>query len=111
MIDLSSKTAVVTGAGQGVGLGIATAMAKKGAKVAMLGRTFSKVKNESTKLNEAGFITLALECDVKEPDSISNAQAEIKNNFGSVNVLINNAQEVPLGSILDVTDEAINAGW
>ena len=37
MIDLSSKTAVVTGAGQGVGLGIATAMAKKGAKVAMLG--------------------------------------------------------------------------
>jgi meso-butanediol dehydrogenase/(S,S)-butanediol dehydrogenase/diacetyl reductase len=111
LIDLSSKTAVVTGAGQGVGLGIATAMAKKGAKVAMLGRTFSKVKNESTKLNEAGFITLALECDVKEPDSISNAQAEIKNNFGSVNVLINNAQEVPLGSILDVTDEAINAGW
>lgn len=66
MIDLSSKTAVVTGAGQGVGLGIATAMAKKGAKVAMLGRTFSKVKNESSKLNEAGFVTLPLECDVKD---------------------------------------------
>ena len=44
-MDLSSKTAVVTGAGQGVGLGIASAMSKKGAKVAMLGRTFSKVKN------------------------------------------------------------------
>ena len=110
-MDLSSKTAVVTGAGQGVGLGIASAMAKKGAKVAMLGRTFSKVKNESSKLNEAGFETLALECNVKDPDSISNAQGEIKKIFGPVNVLINNAQEVPLGSILDVTDEAINAGW
>ena len=39
-MDLSSKTAVVTGAGQGVGLGIASAMAKKGAKVAMLGEHF-----------------------------------------------------------------------
>ena len=45
MIDLSSKTAVITGAGQGVGLGIATALAKHGAKVALLGRTFDKVNN------------------------------------------------------------------
>ena len=60
MIDLSSKTAVVTGAGQGVGLGIATAMAKKGAKVAMHGRRFSKMKKEYINLNETSFITLAL---------------------------------------------------
>ena len=88
-MDLSSKTAVVTGAGQGVGLGIASAMAKKGARVAMLGRTFSKVKNESSKLNEAGFETLALECDVKDPDSISHSQEEIKKIFGSSQPFLN----------------------
>ena len=53
MIDLSSKTAVVTGAGQGVGLGIATALAKHGAKVALLGRTFDKVDKASKNLNNA----------------------------------------------------------
>ena len=57
---MSSKTAVVTGAGQGVGLGIATALAKHGAKVALLGRTFDKVNKASKNLNKEGLTTIAV---------------------------------------------------
>ena len=111
MIDLSSKTAVVTGAGQGGGLGIATALAKHGAKVALLGRTFDKVNKASKNLNKEGLTTIAVECDVKHEESIDLAIEQIISEFTTINVLINNAQEVPLGSILEISEEDFVSGW
>ena len=108
---MSSKTAVITGAGQGVGLGIATALAKHGAKVALLGRTFDKVKKASKNLNKEGLTTIAVECDVKHEESIDLAIEQIISEFTTINVLINNAQEVPLGSVLEISEEDFVSGW
>ncbi len=111
MTSLKDKKIVITGAGQGVGLGIATSVAKKGASVALLGRTFSKVEDAANNLKSESMDALAVECDVKDEISIDNAMKKVNAKFGSINVLINNAQEVPLGNILDISDDDFNNGW
>ncbi|MEP1594962.1 MAG: SDR family NAD(P)-dependent oxidoreductase, partial [Halieaceae bacterium] len=51
---LSGKTALVTGAGQGVGQGIALALAAQGASIAVTGRTMEKLENTCAQIEERG---------------------------------------------------------
>ncbi len=111
MSSLEGKVAVVTGSGQGVGEGIALALAQHGVRVALLGRTFNKIERVSKTIHSNGGIAFPIECDVKELGSIENAIAAVIKEFKTINILVNNAQEVPLGNILDVTDEAAENGW
>src|SRR4051794_37474315 len=103
MVSLAGKVAIITGAGQGVGRGIALPLARRGARVALLGRTVAKVEavaHEIQQLSEASSDTptaLALACDVKDGGAIADALAVVAERFGGVDVLVNNAQEVPLG--------------
>ena len=110
-MDFSSKTALITGSGQGVGEGIARALASYGANVCLIGRTFSKVEAVANDINQKGGSALAVECDVKNIESINNSIKISLAKFSSLNILVNNAQEVPLGNILDVTDESFIDGW
>ncbi len=110
-MDFANKTALITGAGQGVGEGIARALASYGANVSLVGRTFSKVQLVADEINERGGSAIAIECDVKDNDSIKNSIELTILNFNSLNILVNNAQEVPLGNLLDVTDESFTNGW
>ena len=108
---LEGKVALVTGAGQGVGRGIALALAKNGAKVACVGRTLAKCEDTAASVAEIGGEAKALECDVKDPSSLEVTVESTLGAFGSIDILINNAQEVPLGPLNAVTDEAFEAGW
>ena len=110
-MDFSNKTALITGSGQGVGEGIARALASHGANVCLVGRTFSKVEAVANDINQKGGSALAVECDVKNIESINNSIKISLSKFNSLNILVNNAQEVPLGNILDVTDESFIDGW
>jgi meso-butanediol dehydrogenase/(S,S)-butanediol dehydrogenase/diacetyl reductase len=110
-MDFSNKTALITGSGQGVGEGIARALASYGANVCLVGRTFSKVEAVAKDINQKGGSALAVECDVKNIESIHNSIKISLSKFSSLNILVNNAQEVPLGNILDVTDESFIDGW
>jgi NAD(P)-dependent dehydrogenase (short-subunit alcohol dehydrogenase family) len=110
-MDFSNKTALITGSGQGVGEGIARALASYGANVCLVGRTFSKVEAVANDINQKGGSALAVECDVKNIESINNSIKISLAKFSSLNILVNNAQEVPLGNILDVTDESFIDGW
>ncbi|MEK9649421.1 MAG: SDR family oxidoreductase [Gammaproteobacteria bacterium] len=111
MNSLKNKIAVISGSGQGVGEGIALALASYGVKVALLGRTFAKVEQVAMNIKENGGNALPVECDVKNLNSITEAVDKVIAEYGTINILVNNAQEVPLGSILDVTDEAAENGW
>jgi NAD(P)-dependent dehydrogenase (short-subunit alcohol dehydrogenase family) len=111
MGKLTDKIALVTGAGQGVGQGIAFALASEGAAVAVTGRTLAKLENTCAEIERRGGRALPVQCDVKDESSLRDCVASVVQHFGGLNILVNNAQEVPLGELLSVTDEAFTAGW
>ena len=63
---LINKTAVVTGAGQGVGQGIAISLAERGATVALLGRSLEKLETSRNLIEQAGGKAIAIAVDVKK---------------------------------------------
>ena len=108
---LKDKVALITGAGQGVGQGIALAMVDQGAKIAVTGRTFAKLEQTCELIKQCGGEAIPVECDVKNLDSLQACVSQVAEHFGTIDILVNNAQEVPLGNLFDVTDDAIDAGW
>ena len=61
---LEGKVAIVTGAGQGVGRGIALALASRGARVVAAGRTLGKVERVAKEIAQRGGSALPVRCDV-----------------------------------------------
>jgi NAD(P)-dependent dehydrogenase (short-subunit alcohol dehydrogenase family) len=111
MSRLNGKVALVTGAGQGVGQGIAFALANDGAAVAVTGRTLSKVHDTVAEIKRRGGKAIGLEVNVKNADALASCVEETVKQFGGLNILVNNAQEVPLGDLHSVTDDAFTAGY
>ena len=110
MAILGNKVAVVTGGGQGVGAGIALALAAEGAVVAVLGRTLATLEATCAEIHHRGGEAQAFVCDVTQADDIDAAVMEIVDEFGSIDILVNNAQIVPLGRLLEINDEEYQEG-
>lgn len=108
---LAGKVALITGAGQGVGQGIAYALAAEGVAIAAVGRTLEKVQTTAAEIGNRGGNAVAFTCDVKDAARLKRIVAEAVGRFGKLNILVNDAQEVPLGTLNAVTDEAFTAGW
>jgi len=110
-VSLAGKTAIVTGAGQGVGRGIALALAQRGVTVALLGRTVSKLETVRGEIEALGGKATCHGCDVKDAAAIPAVVDEVARELGGIDILVNNAQEVPLGPLLDMPDEEFIAGF
>jgi NAD(P)-dependent dehydrogenase (short-subunit alcohol dehydrogenase family) len=108
---LENRIALVTGAGQGVGQGIALALASEGARVAVTGRTLGKLEATCAAIAERGGEALPLVCDVKDAAQLAATVAATVSHFGGLNILVNNAQEVPLGRLNEVDEDAFERGW
>lgn len=108
---LDGKVALITGAGQGVGRGIALAMAKEGAAIALAGRTVSKVEAVKAEIEASGGQAIAIRCDVKSAEDAGRTVDETVAAFGGLDILVNNAQEVPLGRLLDAKVEDYRTGF
>jgi len=110
-MSLDGKVALITGAGQGVGRGIALAMARAGADIALAGRTLEKVERTAGEVREFGRSAIAIEGSVRDATALRRFVDETLNQLGGIDILVNNAQEVPLGTFEQVTDEAFLAGF
>jgi NAD(P)-dependent dehydrogenase (short-subunit alcohol dehydrogenase family) len=111
MMSLEGKTALVTGAGQGIGEGIAFALADAGASVVLAGRTAAKVEAGARCIRDRGGEAIAVACDVKSAADLERAITTAVKTFGGLDILVNNAQEVPLGALTDIGDEDFIAGF
>ncbi|WP_045877544.1 SDR family oxidoreductase [Pseudofrankia sp. DC12] len=108
---LSGKAAIVTGAGQGVGQGIALALAGAGARVAICGRTEATIDVTRAEIEARGGSAIAVRCDVMVPDDLGRLVSETVEAFGTVDILVNSAMAVPSGPLLEISEEAVAAGW
>jgi NAD(P)-dependent dehydrogenase (short-subunit alcohol dehydrogenase family) len=111
MADLSRKVALITGAGQGIGQGAALAMAEAGAAVVVAGRTLAKVEDTASLVMRRGGRAVAVACNVRSAVDLAAAVNGAVAQLGGLDILVNNAQEVPLGTLDAVTDEAFLAGF
>lgn len=111
MTNLNGKVAIVTGAGQGVGQGIALALAAAGAVVVVTGRTVEKLEKTATLIAARGGIATVVSADVKCAPDLARIVETAVTQHGGIDILVNNAQEVPLGALSDVSDEAFVAGF
>jgi 3-oxoacyl-[acyl-carrier protein] reductase len=85
---LKGKTAVVTGAAQGFGLGIAETYLREGARVCLLDVNADMAREAAKMLGRKSF---ALGCDVSKSNSVNKAFARIIEKFGKLDILVNNA--------------------
>ena len=89
--DLSGKVAIVTGGNGGIGLGMARGLADAGAHIAVVGRDAGKSQAILSQLTSRGVKALALTADVTHAAEVNAGVARVRDEFGRVDILINNA--------------------
>lgn len=86
------RTVVITGGGTGLGRAMGEQLLALGANLAICGRRREVVEQAAAEMASAsGAKTLALECDVRQPEAVEAMQAAVRERFGTIHALVNNA--------------------
>lgn len=102
-VDLTGKTALVTGGGRGVGKATVQLLAAHGARVILTARHRDEIEAAAAEIRRAGADARAIVCDISDRDGVQALFAEA----GIVDILINNASIItPIGPLADVDPEA-----
>jgi 3-oxoacyl-[acyl-carrier protein] reductase len=100
------KVAVVTGAaGLGIGHAVARAFAREGAKVTMCDRTTDRLAQASKEIRSMGAEVLSVSCDVSKAKQVEAMVKQTLDEWGKVDILVNNAAANILCDVVDLTDK------
>jgi len=91
LFDLDSKTALITGSGQGIGFALAEGLGQAGARIILNDRNKGRLEKSVQKLNRLGIKTTGALFDVRDEKSINREIRKIQNEKGTIDILINNA--------------------
>jgi NADP-dependent 3-hydroxy acid dehydrogenase YdfG len=91
VLTATLKTALVTGAGSGIGRGIASSLDGLGLRLALIGRESQKLEQTRSELQAGRDSALTLSCDVSDRASVKAMVGRVLESFGSIDVLICNA--------------------
>ncbi|BBY54734.1 NAD(P)-dependent oxidoreductase [Mycobacterium koreense] len=108
-MSLHGKTMFISGASRGIGLAIATRAAADGANVALIAKTAEPhpklegtVYTAARQIEEAGGQALPIVGDIRDGDSVAAAVASTVDQFGGIDLCVNNASAINLGAITEV---------
>lgn len=86
-----NRVVIVTGAGQGIGAAVAEVLAKGGANVAVVDINLDNAQSVSKELNEKGYNTIALKCDISDRQQVEDMYKTVIEKYEKVDILVNNA--------------------
>jgi NAD(P)-dependent dehydrogenase (short-subunit alcohol dehydrogenase family) len=105
MIDLRHKIVLITGGSGGLGEALAEAFARAESRVVITARDRKRLDATAEKTGENGAQVLALPCDISRRDQVRSLGDEIKERWGDVQILINNAGIAQAVSFSDMPDD------
>ncbi len=111
MFDLQHRVALVTGAGRGIGFGIARLLASRGAAVAVNDYYEERAREAAGQLRAAGGKSMAVPADVCDADAVREAARQVTDELGPIDILVNNAGIPPAGMALTPFLETSPADW
>lgn len=107
---LAGKTALITGGSRGIGAGIARQLAMNGANVAITYLNAERKANEIVaELTSLGVQAISIQTDAARPDQMKILPKKVVGSLGSLDIVVNNADAIHPKSILEVTDEELEA--
>lgn len=104
-VDLSGRTALVTGAGRGLGWGIAVALARAGARVCISDINEEDVARAVLSVEDEGGIARGVRLDVADGDEFKSVVSSVVAEWGRIDTIVHAAIYMPLRRFVDVTDE------
>ena len=108
-MNFKNKVVIITGASSGIGEATAIKFSKKGAKVVLVARRKEKLLEVQKKLSNFPGSSLICQCDVSNKEQVNQMSKKVLNEFGRVDVLVNNAGFVIYGKVNELSSEEIVA--
>jgi len=104
MTRLDGRVAIVTGAGQGIGYGVATCMARAGAHVVVNDTAQERLTRAVADIGALGVQALGVQASVTQAEDVDRLVQETLSRFGKIDILVNNAGVVVIKSITEQTE-------
>ncbi len=105
--SVDGRIALVTGASRGIGEAIAMTLAEYGARVVLVSRKLDALKNVAEKIEKTGGVAIPIACHMGKQDQIVDLFREVKDRFGRLDILVNNAATNPYFGDMLGADEGV----